>query len=138
MPSVLKCSYTRLGSSKASPLNPRLAGNVLLETVLYCRYIARLYVLNEKKTCNPFPSKADIERRSNFENFLTVYLWRLALHLQLAVYKKKCAKNSNILGQVLNYIQFFRCFLLLLSHFIAHDVCKNTQVQKYTFLIACI
>jgi len=37
--------------------------------------VARIYVCNEETSCNPFPDKADLECRSNFENLRAVYLW---------------------------------------------------------------
>jgi hypothetical protein len=51
--------------------------NVLLATQCY---VAREDICNEKKLLHIFPSKDDIERRRNSENFTDVYLWRHALH----------------------------------------------------------
>jgi hypothetical protein len=37
--------------------------------------VVRIYVCKEEMSCNPFPGKAGIKFRSNFENLRAVYLW---------------------------------------------------------------
>jgi hypothetical protein len=59
------------------PLNPQLAGNHLPATRCY---IACGGVGLEKTSFKPFAAKAEIERRSNFENLQALYLCSHILH----------------------------------------------------------
>jgi hypothetical protein len=54
------------------------------QTVADGQHVARWGISNEKIFFKRFFDKVEIERRSNFENFLAVYLWR----------RKKCVTNS--------------------------------------------
>jgi hypothetical protein len=46
-------------------------------------YIPRRNTRNEESSCQLFPGKADIERRSCFKNSRLIYLWRYTLRYYL-------------------------------------------------------
>ena len=68
-------SRKRQRLSRAGPINPSSRVTCCLR---HC-YVARGVIWNEKSSFDPFPSKEETERRSNFENLRAVCLWRHTL-----------------------------------------------------------
>ena len=69
--------YVNLNKFALCPLNPYLAGNILLVTVCF---LARGDIWPGRMTFNPFFDKTAIERRNNFENLRAVYFRNNPVH----------------------------------------------------------
>jgi len=83
---------------KTCPLNPQLADNMLPATVLYA---ANATTSNEKRSFNPFPSKAETEHQSSFE----LMIFPLTETYNINSFYKQTAKHSgDILPYPVNYI----------------------------------
>lgn len=105
----LKTNVTTKG-----PLNPWLAGGMLPVTQIYC---ARGDIWNEEMSCNAFPAKTEIERRTVLKTWV-LYLRRHALHV-LLIYR-------NLLK--IEFLQFLYYYQYI---FVSNDVWKNKQVKYY-------